>query len=181
MFDRLCEEFDIYQSVYLNWLVIVLPNMYPTLFGLFKAQYAMLDKSYWTPLSEEFSAFHPAVDILRTICDKTTPTEKLLITYQTFATVDQIISKSKPSRNRVPTSLDEVGNCRNPSICSVDTLSHLPGLDQLLPIIQFVVIRAGVMYLGAELAYIEQLALERLSLTGWWWSPPLSNDDYTAN
>nr|CAH8848788.1 unnamed protein product [Trichobilharzia regenti] len=94
MFDRLCEEFDIYQSVYLNWLVIVLPNMYPTLFGLFKAQYAMLDKSYWTPLSEELSAFHPAVDILRTICDKTTPTEKLLITYQTFATVDQCLKIS---------------------------------------------------------------------------------------
>ncbi|CAH8868615.1 unnamed protein product [Trichobilharzia szidati] len=181
----------------------LLPNIYPTLFGLFKAQYAMLDKSYWvyrqalhcksdfvlysyleldknlwlwhtpsvsnistTPLSEQFSAFHPAVDILRTICDKTTPTEKLLIIYQAFATVDQIISKSKPCRNHVRTSLDEMGNCRNPSICSVDTLSHLPGLDQLLPIIQFVVIRAGVMYLGAELAYIEQLAPERLSLTG---------------
>nr|CAH8868162.1 unnamed protein product [Trichobilharzia regenti] len=122
---------------------------------------------FQTPLSEEFSAFHPAVDILRRICDKTTATEKLLIIYQTFATVDQIISKSKPCRNRVPTSLDEVGNCRNPSICSVDTLSHLlPGLDQLLLIIQFVVIWVGVMYLGAELAYIEQLSPEHLSLIG---------------
>ncbi|CAH8641856.1 unnamed protein product [Heterobilharzia americana] len=180
----------------------LLPNIYPTLFGLFKAQYSMLDQSYWIycqalhcksdsilysyleldqnlwlwepssssestlPLSERYSAFHPAVDILRKLSQKITPTEKLLIIYQTFATVDHIVSKSELSRHPTQETSDESHSCRNLSICSVDTLLHLPGLDQLLPIIQFVVIRAGIMYLGAELAYIEQLAPERLSLTG---------------
>ncbi|KAH8863209.1 MORN repeat-containing protein 3 [Schistosoma japonicum] len=94
-----------------------------------------------------------------------TPAEKLLIIYQTFASVDHIISKSKQSTPH-PQTMSFNNECKSPSICSTDTLPHLPGLDQLLPIMQFVVIRSEIMYLGAELAFIEQLAPERLSLHG---------------
>ncbi|KAK4475625.1 hypothetical protein MN116_000897 [Schistosoma mekongi] len=180
----------------------LLPNIYSTLFEFFKAQYANLDRCYWTfrqtlndksdtilysyleldknlwlwdtsastsnsvsLVTEHCSAFNPAVNFLRELCHRRTPAEKLLIIYQTFASVDHIISKSKQSSSH-PQIMSFSNECKNPSICSTDTLPHLPGLDQLLPIMQFVVIRSEIMYLGAELAFIEQLAPERLSLHG---------------
>ncbi|CAH8637298.1 unnamed protein product [Schistosoma bovis] len=87
---------------------------------------------------------------------------------QTFPTIDHsfIISKSKHSDSHLQTSIKNNNDCRNPSICSTDTLSHLSQLDQLLPIIQYVVIRSAIMYLGAELDFIEHLAPKRLSLHG---------------
>ncbi|KAH8863205.1 ALS2 C-terminal-like protein [Schistosoma japonicum] len=180
----------------------LLPSIYSTLFEFFKAQYANLDRCYWTfrqtlhdksdsilysyleldknlwlwdtsassrnsvsSVSEHCSAFNPAVNFLRELCHRRTPAEKLLIIYQTFASVDHIISKSKQSTPH-PQTMSFNNECKSPSICSTDTLPHLPGLDQLLPIMQFVVIRSEIMYLGAELAFIEQLAPERLSLHG---------------
>ncbi|CAH8606616.1 unnamed protein product [Schistosoma mattheei] len=74
--------------------------------------------------------------------------------------------KSKHSDSHLQTSIKNNNDCRNPLICSTDTLSHLSELAQLLPIIQYVVIRSGIMYLGAELDFTEHLAPKRLSLHG---------------
>ncbi|VDO73404.1 unnamed protein product, partial [Schistosoma margrebowiei] len=78
----------------------------------------------------------------------------------------QLSGKSKRSDSHLQTSIKNNNDCRNPSICSMDTLSHLSELDQLLPIIQYVVIRSGIMYLDAELDFIEHLVPRRLSLHG---------------
>ncbi|CAH8592998.1 unnamed protein product [Schistosoma turkestanicum] len=117
-------------------------------------------------VTEQYSVFNPAIICLRKLSHKKTPAGKLLIIHQTFTIVDYIFSKSKHFNSRLETSVKNSNDCKNPSICSTDTLFHLPGLDQLLPIMQYVVIRAGIMYLGAELAFIKQLAPERLSLHG---------------
>ncbi|CAH8647718.1 unnamed protein product [Schistosoma haematobium] len=105
---------------------------------------------------------------LRELSHKKPPTKKMSIICQTFPTMDHsfIISKSKHSDSHLQTSIKNNNDCRNPSICSTDTLSHLSQLDQLLPIIQYVVIRSAIMYLGAELDFIEHLAPKRLSLHG---------------
>ncbi|CAH8632318.1 unnamed protein product [Schistosoma bovis] len=111
---------------------------------------------------------------LRELSHKKPPTRKMSVICQTFPTIDHsfvfthicIISKSKHSDSHLQTSIKNNNDCRNPSICSTDTLSHLSQLDQLLPIIQYVVIRSAIMYLGAELDFIEHLAPKRLSLHG---------------
>ncbi|CAH8614820.1 unnamed protein product [Schistosoma intercalatum] len=108
---------------------------------------------------------------LRELSHKKPPTKKNvnymsnLPHYGSFLCVHSYL-KSKHSDSHLQTSIKNNNDCRNLSICSTDTLSHLSKLDQLLPIIQYVVIRSGIMYLGAELDFIEHLAPKRLSLHG---------------